>query len=61
VLPHGLVEAGGDHGHPDLAFHRRIVSRAEDNLGLVARGVVNNVADLRDFAQCQVLPTGNVE
>ena len=48
------VEAGRDHGDADLALHRRLVHRAEDDLGVVAHGVVDDLGDLVHLAERQV-------
>ena len=42
-------------------MHRGIVHGAEDNLGFVARGVVNRFADLRDLTERQVFTAGDVD
>ncbi len=49
------VETGRDHRDADLALHRRLVHGAEDDLGVVARGVVDDLVDLVHFAQREVV------
>ena len=51
---HGLVEAGRDDGDANLTLHRRLVHGAEDDLGVVADGVVDDLVDLVHFAEREV-------
>ncbi len=55
------VEAGRDDGDANLALHRRLVHGAEDDLGVVTDGVVNDLVDLVDFAEREVRAAGDVD
>ena len=51
---HLAIETGRDHRHADLALHGRLVHRTEDDLGVVAHGVVHDLVDLVHLAQREV-------
>ena len=49
-----VVEAGGDHGHPDLVGHRVVDHRAEDDVGVGVGGALNDLGRLVDLEQAEV-------
>ena len=55
------VEAGGDDGDPDLAVHGRVVAGAEDDLGVVAHRVVDDVVDLGGLAEGEIVAADDVD
>ena len=57
----GAVEAGRDDGDPDLALHGRVVAGAEDDLGVVAHRVVDDLVDLGGLAEREVVAAGDVD
>ena len=57
----GPIESGCDDGHADLAVHCRIIAGAEDDLGIIAHRVVNDVVDLGRLAQGEVVAPDDVD
>ena len=55
------LEAGRDEGHPHLAFERRFVHGAEDDLGVVPRRLLDHAGDARHLVDRQVVPAGDVQ
>src|SRR6185437_3618910 len=48
------IEAGGNDGDANLTLHRRLVHGTEDDLGVVADGVVDDLVDLMHLTQREV-------
>ena len=48
---HVLFEAGGDDGDADLVAHALILHRAEDDVAILVRGVLNDAASLLHLGQ----------
>ena len=57
----GAVEAGRDDRDPDLALHRGVVAGAEDDLGVLAHGVVDDLVDLGRLTEGQVVAADDVD
>src|SRR5581483_835025 len=55
------VEARGDDRHADFTLHGRLMHGAEDDLGIVADGVVDDLVDLMHFAEGQIRAAGDVD
>ena len=55
------LEAGGDHGDPDLVAHRLVDDRAEDDVGVVVGLGLDQLRRLVDLEQAEVLGAGDVE
>ncbi len=55
------IEPSRDDGYADLALHRGLVHRAEDDLRVVTDRVVNDFVDLMNFAQRKVGAASDVD
>ena len=55
------VEAGGDHRHPELVGERLVDVRAEDDVGVGVRRLLDHLRRLGDLHQAHVGPAGDRE
>src|SRR6185436_17710722 len=55
------IEYGGDDRDLDLALHLRIHDRAEDDVRVFVRGVVDDLARFADFGEREVRAAGDVD
>ena len=55
------IEACRDDSDANLPLHGRLVHGAEDDLGVVSDGVVDDLVDLMHFAQREVRAAGDVD
>ena len=56
-----LTEAGGDHRDTNLVGQAFIDHRAEDDVGIVVRFLLNHRRRLVDLVQTEIRPAGNVD
>ena len=56
-----VIEAGGDHGHPDLVAQRVVDHGAEDDVGVGVGGALDDLGRLVDLEQAEVVAAGDVE
>src|SRR5438309_11199425 len=56
-----LDEAGGDDGHPHLVLEARVEHGAEDDVGLLVRGLLNDAGGLFHLVDREVVSTGEVD
>ncbi len=59
--PAGAVEAGGDDGDPDAVAEAVVDHGAEDDVGVVVGGLLDDLGRLVDLEQAQVLAAGDVQ
>ena len=55
------IEPRGNHCHPDLALHGRLVDGTEDDFSVFAHGVVDDLVDLVHFTERKVGAAGDVD
>jgi hypothetical protein len=61
AVSEGVVEAGRDHGHPDLLGHVLVDAGAEDDVGVGVSGLADDLGGLGGLDQGEVGAAGNRE
>src|SRR6267143_1810121 len=57
----GVLEAGGDHGDLDGVLHVVVLHGAEDDVGILVSGLLNDARSFVDLMQRETRTAGNVD